>query len=61
MKIDFQFQTEYGLFSDALYFEDDILPSEDVIEAMKQERLKNWISFVTTPTEYGSDTQPIEE
>lgn len=47
MKIDFQFDTPYGLFSDALHFEDDELLTEEIIESMKQERLDNWLALVT--------------
>ena len=47
MKIDFQFDTPYGLFSDALHFADDELLSEEIIESMKQERLDNWLTIVT--------------
>ncbi len=47
MKIDFEFETQYGRFCDALYFEDDAIPDEATIEAMKQERLNNWLAIVT--------------
>jgi hypothetical protein len=49
MKIDFEFDTQYGKFGDALYFEDDAVPSEAEIEALKQERLNNWLAIVTQP------------
>jgi hypothetical protein len=49
MKIDFEFETQYGKFADALYFEDDAIPDDATIEAMKQERLSNWIAIVTAP------------
>ena len=47
IKIDFEFETPYGKFADALYFYDDVFPADDVVEAMKQERLNNWIAIVT--------------
>lgn len=50
MKIDFEFQTEYGLFRDALYLEDNHELTDEQIEAMKTERLNNWISVVTAPS-----------
>jgi len=53
MKIDFSFDTQYGTFSDALNFEDDAIPSDADIEAMKQQRLVNWIAIITAP--------PVEE
>jgi hypothetical protein len=49
MKIDFQFTTQYGTFSDSLVFGDEIIPSDDEIEAMKQQRLANWIAIITAP------------
>jgi hypothetical protein len=54
MKINFEYETQYGKFGDALWFPDDQpLPSEADIEAMKLERLNNWIAVITAP--------PIEE
>lgn len=50
MKIDFEFTTAYGKFADALWFPDDQpLPSEAELNAMKQQRLDNWIAVVTAP------------
>lgn len=58
MKIDFEFMTQYGRFGDALHFPDDQpLPSEAEIEAMKQERLNNWIAIVS----YVPPEEPIVE
>lgn len=52
MYIDFEFQTTYGKFSDALWFpEGEELPSDTEIEAMKQQRLNDWIAAITTPQE----------
>lgn len=49
MKIEFSFTTRYGTFADALWFPDDQVPDEATIEAMKQQRLDNWITCITTP------------
>jgi hypothetical protein len=50
MKIDFSFATQYGTFADAIFFPDDQpTPSDAEIEAMKQQRLANWIAVVTAP------------
>jgi len=49
MKIDFEFQTEHGLFRDALHLPDDHGLTDDQIEAMKAERRDNWIAVVTAP------------
>jgi hypothetical protein len=56
MKINFEYETEYGLFSDALWFPDDEpLPPPEEIKAMELERLNNWLAIVTPQPE------PIEE
>jgi hypothetical protein len=49
MKIDFEFQTEFGMFRDALYLEDGHAFTEEEIEAMKQVRMEHWVTFVSTP------------
>ena len=49
MKIDFEFQTPHGVFRDALHLPDDHAFTEAEIEAMKQQRVDNWIAAVTAP------------
>ena len=49
MKIDFSFDTQYGRFADALHLPDDHGLSDAEIEAMKQQRLDNWIAIITAP------------
>lgn len=50
MKIDFEIQTDYGMFRDALYFPDDQpLPNDAEIETMKQERVNNWVDYIKNP------------
>lgn len=51
IKIDFQFETEYGVFSDALHLPDDNTYTEAEIQAMKEERFNNWLALVVKPTE----------
>lgn len=53
MKIDFEFTTPHGLFRDALHLPDDHAFSDEEIQAMKQQRVDNWIAVVTAP--------PVEE
>lgn len=48
-KIEFEFDTPHGKFRDALYFEDGALPDDATVDAMKQQRLDNWIAIVTNP------------
>lgn len=50
IRIDFEFDTPYGKYADALLFPDDQpLPSDAEIEAMKQERLTNWLNAINQP------------
>lgn len=52
VKIDFEFQTEYGIFRDALHLPDDHGLTEAEIAAMKQQRVDNWVAVVSSvPTE----------
>ena len=55
MKIDFEVETEYGLYRDALYFPDnEPLPDDATIEAMKAERAQNWVEFMKNPPPPGN-------
>ena len=38
MKIDFEFETEYGIFRDSLTLPENIVYGEDAIQAMKEHR-----------------------
>ena len=49
MKIDFEFETEYGVFRDALHLSDDNVFTEVEIQDMKNERVDNWIAAITAP------------
>jgi hypothetical protein len=50
MKIDFEFTTPHGLFRDALHLPDDHAFTDEDIQAMKQQRVDNWIAVLTAPT-----------
>ena len=58
MKIDFEFQTPHGLFRDALHLADDHTFTDEEIQAMKQQRVDNWIAVVTAPP---AEEAPAEE
>lgn len=48
MKIEFEFQTDYGTFRDAIWVPDDApMPTDFEIEAMKQARLAAWLAVFT--------------
>jgi hypothetical protein len=49
MKIEFEFDTPHGMFRDALYLEDDHTFTDEEIQAMKQQRVDNWIALMTLP------------
>lgn len=48
-QIIFEFTTQYGTFRDALYLPVNHGLTEDQLNAMKQERLDNWIAIATAP------------
>jgi hypothetical protein len=49
IKIDFEFETQYGKFADALHLPDDHVLTDAEIQAMKEQRRDNWIAIVSTP------------
>lgn len=49
IKIDFEFQTEHGLFRDALHLPDNHGLTDVQIETIKEQRRDNWITVVTAP------------
>jgi hypothetical protein len=56
MIINFEFETQYGKFGDALTFPDDQeLPNGEEIENMKQQRLSNWLAL------FNESVQEIQE
>lgn len=54
IKIDFEVETNYGKYRDALYLPENHGMTGEQIEAMKQERVDNWIDAVENPP------QPVE-
>lgn len=59
-KIDFEFTTQHGVFRDALYLEDDHALTNDQINALKQERLDNWLYSVENPPVPEPETVEID-
>ena len=49
IKIDFEFDTAYGVYRDALYLPDDHTYTDAEIQAMKEQRRDNWIAVITAP------------
>lgn len=53
LKIDFEFDSQYGVFRDALHLPENHGMTDAEIQTMKQQRFDNWIAIVTAP--------PVEE
>lgn len=49
IKIDFEYDTNYGVFRDALYLPENHGMSAIEIEQTKQNRLNKWIQAITNP------------
>jgi hypothetical protein len=49
IKIDFEFDTPHGVFRDALHLPEDHGMTDEQIDAMKTQRVDNWIAIVTAP------------
>lgn len=49
MKIDFEFDSDYGVFRDALHLPDDHTFTDEEIQAMKQQRFDSWWAAVNAP------------
>lgn len=60
MKIDFEYTTQYGVFRDALYLDDDHQLSDAEIETLKQERLNNWVFRVENPPAPAPETVEVD-
>lgn len=58
IKIDFEFELQFGIYRDALYLPENHTYSEEEINAMKQERFDNWYKVITTPA---IDDEIVEE
>ena len=49
VRIEFEFECEYGTFRDALILPEDHSYTEEELQAMKQERFDNWYYIVKNP------------
>lgn len=47
-KIDFEFETEYGIFRDAIMLPEDHQYTEQEIKVMQENRLNNWLLTIKT-------------
>jgi len=49
MKIDFEFDTQFGTFRDALHLPENETFTEEQLAAMKQRRLDDWLAIINAP------------
>lgn len=49
IKIDFQFETPYGKYADALYLPEDHSYTNEQIKEMQSERLNKWVNNIENP------------
>lgn len=49
MKIDFEVETEHGVFRDAIVLPNDYGLSDAEIQAIKDKRVADWIAAITAP------------
>jgi hypothetical protein len=47
IRIEFSFDSPYGVFRDAVFLPDDHGLTDAEIETMKQDRFSNWLAIVT--------------
>ena len=51
INIDFEFETKYGKFADAIWLPEDHTLSDIEIQQLKQQRLDNWLAIIEAPQE----------
>jgi hypothetical protein len=51
IKIDFEFDSEYGKYRDAIVLEDNHGVSDNQIDAIKQQRFENWKAHIIAASE----------
>lgn len=57
MKIDFEIETKYGLYRGAI--DTPINLSNEQIEAIKTERINNWIAIIEAPCESPNEFKEV--
>jgi hypothetical protein len=60
IKIDFSFETPYGVFRDAIWLPANHGLSAEEIAALQQERLASWINAIKNPPAPAPDLIEIE-
>lgn len=57
VKIEFEFDSQYGVYRDAIVLEDNHGLSDVEIDAIKQKRFDNWLEAVTPKEEVTEEPQ----
>lgn len=60
IKIDFEQQTAHGVYRDAITLPDDHTLTDADIEAMKQQRVSNWVAYMDNPPQPEPEPEYIE-
>ena len=60
MKIDFEQETKHGIYRDAITLPDDHQFSKTEIQAMMQQRVDNWVSYMDNPPQPESEPEYVE-
>ena len=60
IKLDFEFQTKYGMYRDALHLADDHTFTPEQIIAMQNERVTKWIQTIENPPSNTPETVDID-
>jgi hypothetical protein len=60
IKIDFEQETAHGVYRDAITLPDDHTLTDADIEAMKQQRVANWVAYMDNPPQPEPEPEYIE-
>jgi hypothetical protein len=60
IKIDFEQETRHGTYRDAITLPDDHTFTLEQIEAMKQQRVDNWVAYMDNPPQPEPEPEYIE-
>lgn len=61
IKIDFEFETKFGRYADALHLPEDHGMTDAQIQAMKEERRDNWLSHIEVASTSTQEPDPVIE
>jgi len=59
IQIIFEFDTQYGVYRDALWLPEDHTYTQDEIDTMELERVTNWINMIENPP-VDEETQTVD-